>query len=114
MDEEAGTPNHPDLWLLFTKSLGLENDTVLNTQLWDATKNLIETFKDKCTVQGTTTGIASLYTYESQIPEIAETKIEGLKNIMDWVQKTPRNIFVFILKQIKNTLRSKENYWNPI
>ena len=27
-------------------------------------------------------GLASLYTYERQIPEIAETKIQGLKKIL--------------------------------
>ena len=27
-------------------------------------------------------GLASLYTYERQIPEIAETKIQGLKEVL--------------------------------
>ena len=27
-------------------------------------------------------GLASLYTYERQIPEIAETKIQGLKKVL--------------------------------
>jgi pyrroloquinoline-quinone synthase len=79
IDEEAGEPNHPDLWLLFAKSLGLKNSTVIETQLWDETINLIQTFKNRCAERGTVTGIAALYAYESQIPEIAETKIDGLK-----------------------------------
>jgi pyrroloquinoline-quinone synthase len=79
IDEEAGTPNHPDLWLLFTKSLGLDKNSVLETRLWDQTSNLIQTFKNKCAEQGTAAGIAALYAYESQIPKIAKTKIEGLK-----------------------------------
>ena len=40
---------------------------------------VLETFKNICAGQGTAAGIAALYGYESQIPEIAETKIEGLK-----------------------------------
>ena len=32
-------------------------------------------------------GLASLYTYERQIPEIAETKIQGLKNSMELIQR---------------------------
>ena len=79
IDEEAGEPNHPDLWLLFAKSLGIDNRSVSKTQLWDETINLIKTFKNCCADQGTATGIAALYAYESQIPEIAETKIIGLK-----------------------------------
>jgi pyrroloquinoline-quinone synthase len=79
IDEEAGTPNHPDLWLLFTKSLGLDKRSVLEAKLWEQTSHLIQTFKSKCAEQGTAAGIAALYAYESQIPKIAETKIEGLK-----------------------------------
>jgi len=79
IDEEAGSPNHPDLWLQFTKSLGLEKNTVLETPLWEETKTLVQTFKNRCADHGTATGIAVLYAYESQIPKIAETKIEGLK-----------------------------------
>ena len=93
IDEEAGSPNHPDLWIQFTKSLGLEKNTVLDTPLWDETKNLIQTFKDRCAEYGTATGIASLYAYESQIPEIAETKIEGLKKHYGLGSKDAREYF---------------------
>jgi pyrroloquinoline-quinone synthase len=79
IDEEAGSPNHPDLWLQFTSALGVNNNEVLDTEKWDKTTDLIHTFKNICSEYGTATGIAALYAYESQIPEIAETKIKGLK-----------------------------------
>ena len=79
IDEEAGSPNHPDLWLQFTTALKINNDDVLETEKWDKTTNLIQTFKTICSEYGTATGIAALYAYESQIPEIAETKIRGLR-----------------------------------
>lgn len=79
IDEEAGSPNHPDLWLQFTSALGIKNMDVLETEKWDKTTKLIDTFKKICSKYGTATGIAALYAYESQIPEIAETKIKGLK-----------------------------------
>jgi pyrroloquinoline-quinone synthase len=79
IDEEAGSPNHPDLWLQFTNALGLKNEAVLKADKWDKTTYLIETFKSICSEYGTATGIAALYAYESQIPQIAETKIRGLK-----------------------------------
>ena len=38
-------------------------------------------------------GLASLYTYERQIPEIAETKIQGLKNHYDCSSKKGLEFF---------------------
>jgi pyrroloquinoline-quinone synthase len=79
MDEEAGSPNHPELWLEFAESLGLERHEVKNSTQWDATKNLIATFRNCCGQRGTSAGLASLYAYESQIPAVSEKKIGGLK-----------------------------------
>lgn len=79
MDEEAGNPNHPELWLQFAESLGLDRTAVKQSAQWPATKKLIEDFRTCCGERGTGVGLASLYAYESQIPAVSETKIEGLK-----------------------------------
>jgi pyrroloquinoline-quinone synthase len=79
MDEEAGSPNHPELWLRFAESLGLDRNAVKSAAKWPATKALIENFRDCCGKRGTGVGLAALYAYESQIPAVSETKIEGLK-----------------------------------
>jgi pyrroloquinoline-quinone synthase len=79
MDEEAGTPNHPELWLKFAESLGLDGKGVKESAQWPATKALIEGFRACCGKRGTGVGLAALYAYESQIPAVSETKIEGLK-----------------------------------
>jgi pyrroloquinoline-quinone synthase len=79
MDEEAGSPNHPELWLEFAESLGLGRDEVRQTAQWPATKHLIETFRNCCGQRGTSAGLAALYAYESQIPAVSEKKIEGLR-----------------------------------
>lgn len=79
MDEEAGSPNHPELWLQFAESLGLERGEVRQTAQWPATKKLIEAFRNCCARRGTGVGLASLYAYESQIPSVSEKKIEGLR-----------------------------------
>ena len=79
MDEEAGSPNHPELWLQFAESLGLSREQVQKTAQWEATRALIKTFRDCCGQRGTGVGLASLYAYESQIPAVSEKKIEGLK-----------------------------------
>ena len=43
------------------------------------TQNLIGTFRSVCRDRSTAEGLAALYAYESQIPEICESKIDGLK-----------------------------------
>ena len=79
IDEEAGNPNHPELWLRFAESLGLDRGEVKRSAQWPATKALIEGFRFCCGERGTGVGLAALYAYESQIPAVCETKIEGLK-----------------------------------
>lgn len=79
VDEEAGNPNHPDLWLQFAESMGLCREEVTNAELWPETENLIRTFRRICREGSVAQGIAALYAYESQIPKVAESKIGGLE-----------------------------------
>ncbi len=77
VDEEAGTPNHPDLWVQFAEGLGVADARGGAPQA--ETKNLIGTFRSVCAGGSTAEGLAALYAYESQIPAICESKIDGLK-----------------------------------
>src|ERR1043166_1447334 len=79
IDEEAGSPNHPELWIKFAEALGISEADVRNTTKQCETTNLIDTFRSACTNGSTTEGLAALYAYESQIPAICESKIDGLK-----------------------------------
>jgi pyrroloquinoline-quinone synthase len=79
IDEEAGTPNHPELWLGFAESLGVSRQDVQGTELWDETRNLVDTFRSVCRDGATTDGLTALYAYESQIPAVSESKIDGLQ-----------------------------------
>jgi pyrroloquinoline-quinone synthase len=79
IDEEAGSPNHPELWLQFADGLGVSQDAAKNAEKWPETRNLIETFRSVCAGGSTAQGLAALYAYESQIPAICESKIDGLK-----------------------------------
>ena len=80
MDEEAGNPNHPELWLRFAESTGLSRDEVSNAKLWPETEKLIRAFRSICRDASVAQGIAALYAYETQIPKVAESKIEGLES----------------------------------
>jgi pyrroloquinoline-quinone synthase len=79
IDEEAGSPNHPDLWLQFAGALGALAIDARKTAKEPDAKNLVHTFRSVCRNGSTAEGLAALYAYESQIPEICESKIDGLK-----------------------------------
>jgi pyrroloquinoline-quinone synthase len=79
IDEEAGSPNHPELWKQFAVALGVEDVDLAKTEKQPETENLIDTFRSVCGERSTAEGLAALYAYESQIPAICESKIDGLK-----------------------------------
>src|SRR5438046_1385760 len=79
IDEEAGSPNHPELWKQFAEGLGVKDVDLANTAEQPETQNLIGTFRSVCSEGSTADGLAALYAYESQIPAICESKIDGLK-----------------------------------
>jgi len=76
IDEEAGRPNHPELWKQFASALGVKG---VDAAREPETQNLIDTFRSVCGDKSTAEGLAALYAYESQIPAICESKIDGLK-----------------------------------
>ena len=77
-DEENKDGDHPKLWKNFAKALGADEKEIENVKLDWFTKDMIENFFSQAR-KSYAEGLASLYTYERQIPEIAETKIQGLK-----------------------------------
>jgi len=79
VDEEAGSPNHPELWLKFAEGLGIEHVDLAGAEKQPETKNLIDAFRSVCRDGSTAEGLAALYAYESQIPAICESKVDGLK-----------------------------------
>jgi pyrroloquinoline-quinone synthase len=79
IDEEAGSPNHPELWKKFAHGLGVQEIDLARTEKQPETKKLIDTFRAVCGQESTAEGLAALYAYESQIPSICESKIDGLK-----------------------------------
>jgi pyrroloquinoline-quinone synthase len=78
IEEEHGENNHPELWLRFAESLGVEREDVRNVELNQATKDLLATFRRLTRDGNTLEGLAALYAYESQIPENSRAKIDGL------------------------------------
>ena len=77
-DEENSSGDHPKLWKNFAAAMGADKSKIdYVTPDW-FTKDMIDNFFSQAR-SSYAEGLASLYTYERQIPEIAETKIQGLK-----------------------------------
>ena len=79
IEEEQGVENHPELWLRFAESLGVKRDEVRNAELLPATRDSVARLKELTQSADYREGLAALYAYESQIPEVARTKRDGLK-----------------------------------
>ena len=77
-DEENETRDHPKLWKNFAAAMGADKDKIDSVIPDKFTKDMIDNFFSQAR-SSYAEGLASLYTYERQIPEIAETKIQGLK-----------------------------------
>ncbi|MGH7284115.1 MAG: CADD family putative folate metabolism protein [Polyangiaceae bacterium] len=77
IEEEAGSPNHPELWLQFAEGVGAKKEDAIAEKAWPETKALVDAFRSACEA-GTVEGLAALYAYESQIPAVCVSKIEGL------------------------------------
>lgn len=78
IEEEHGENNHPELWLRFSDALGVDRDEVRNVEMNPETKALLSSMRDLTRNGNTVEGLAALYGYESQIPEVSRTKIDGL------------------------------------
>lgn len=81
-DEEgykSSFKNHPALWMDFATSLGLSEKEVNECSSLEQTEELIQGMYALARSEDAKTGIAALYAYESQVPEIAHSKIDGLK-----------------------------------
>ena len=78
-EEEEGPANHPELWLQFGEAIGLDRKDMTDATPLPETTSLDETFRRMTKDSPFMSGIAALYAYESQVPEVAGTKMEGLK-----------------------------------
>jgi pyrroloquinoline-quinone synthase len=98
IDEEAGSPNHPELWLQFAEGLNVSKADVRGTVKSPETRNLINTFREICSNRSTAEGLAALYAYESQIPAVCESKIDGLRK---WYNFTDPNHYRYFTVHIE-------------
>lgn len=80
IEEERGEENHPELWMRFAEGLGVAREDVRDVKLLPATTDSVARLRSLMQSEDYRDGLAALYAYESQIPEVARTKREGLKD----------------------------------
>lgn len=79
IEEEHGPDNHPELWLRFAEELGVDRAELKTRRFLPHTRASVRILKELAGRKNGSEGLAALYAYESQIPEISTTKIAGLK-----------------------------------
>jgi pyrroloquinoline-quinone synthase len=78
IEEERGTQNHPALWRRFAASLGASDQALSAVPRTPEVADAIAEFRRSTREGSVAEGLAALYAYESQIPEVSKTKREGL------------------------------------
>jgi len=74
---DPGKDDHATLWMGFANALGASEADVRAETINPETQVLIDAFRS-LSRRSYASGLAALYAYESQLPDIAKTKIEGL------------------------------------
>jgi pyrroloquinoline-quinone synthase len=79
VEEENPSGPHPKLWRDFAAAVGVGEDDITCCPALPGTQAVVQTFREICGDRPVAQAVAALYAYESQVPEIATTKIDGLK-----------------------------------
>lgn len=77
-DEEHGKENHAELWLRFAEGVGVSREDVASATPNEATKALVDMYFEVTSDASVAEGVAALYAYERQVPQVAGSKIDGL------------------------------------
>jgi len=80
-DEEHGRENHRALWLGFCDGLGMTPDEAELSPVHPKTQHLLDTYDTICSTGSFLEGLAAVYAYEVQVPEVAAEKLAGLRDM---------------------------------
>lgn len=80
-EEENPAAPHPKLWRDFAGSLGVPESDMASSPSLPGTQAALKKFREICAERPVAEAVAALHAYESQVPEIAATKIDGLKKL---------------------------------
>src|SRR5688572_8811592 len=80
-DEVDG--DHQGMWLTFAGGVGVASDDVRSSEAVTETQECVERFTDGTSTRSPLFGLGMIYGYESQTPDVARTKVEGLRDHYD-------------------------------
>jgi pyrroloquinoline-quinone synthase len=78
-EEENPSAPHPKLWRDFAAAVGVGEDDITCCPALPGTQAVVATFREICGDRPVAEAVAALYAYEAQVPEIASSKIDGLR-----------------------------------
>lgn len=78
VDEEIHGTDHPALWMQFANGMGASSQMVESEEMLPETNEMVETYYNLADSDWRD-GLCALYAYESQVPAVSASKIEGLK-----------------------------------
>jgi len=78
-EEENPHRSHPQLWRDFAAAVGVTDAALDRSAALPGTQALVDAYERICAEHPLADGVAALYAYEAQVPEIATQKIEGLR-----------------------------------
>ena len=93
IEEERGTENHPALWRRFATALGADASDLSAAPRTPEVAATIAEFRRATHDGSVAEGLAALYAYESQIPEVSKTKREGLEAFYGIVDEDATRFF---------------------
>jgi pyrroloquinoline-quinone synthase len=78
VDEEIHGTDHPALWMQFAEGLGATRSEVLSEEPLAETDAMVNKYYELAE-RDWRDGLCALYAYESQVPAVSASKIEGLR-----------------------------------
>ena len=109
-EEENPAAPHPKLWRDFAAAVGVGEDDITCCPALPGTQNVVATFREICGDRPVAEAVAALYAYEAQVPEIASTKIDGLRKFYG-VNKTAALAYFTIHEEADKAHREAWRDW---
>jgi pyrroloquinoline-quinone synthase len=97
IEEEHGPENHPELWARFAEALGVSREELAQHRPLPQTRLAVELLRELAFRPDPAEGLAALYAYKSQIPEVAAVKIDGLRRYYGIADKQGLSFFLLHL-----------------
>lgn len=72
--------DHPGLWVRFAEAFGVGRSDLESSKAEPETIACVDTFDDGTSSKSPAFALGMLYAYESQTPEVAATKVRGLRD----------------------------------